>query len=321
MSEESGQELLSQDEQNAFRELLQSSSPQPEVTSIQLGTPEFHLKAAHGQIDELGEAFCDAFSLFTLRQSGSTYFAEKQPIELVVTSALFKEKQLGQLTCVIEGGEAGCVGFLGLGPRLVRYLLDNALGVAPVAATEDAEDAAEAEEPEPPPLSNMDRRVLTPLVGELLKEIAALWSHREEALQLAQLVDSNKLVEFADLTRPSMKLSWKLELPSGPCQLVFVLDAQALQLLPAPRSGITPAQLRSQLLGNLLDTEVPLRVVLGRHGSTVTEVMSLDVGDVVRLDSYPEKPIEAFIEDQCIARGKPMAHHGNLALEVTELAL
>jgi flagellar motor switch protein FliM len=59
--------------------------------------------------------------------------------------------------------------------------------------------------------------------------------------------------------------------------------------------------------------------VLGEHRSTVRELLALRSGDILRLESTPEEPLELRIGDQIVVRGMPVVHRGNLALQVSEL--
>jgi flagellar motor switch protein FliM len=78
-------------------------------------------------------------------------------------------------------------------------------------------------------------------------------------------------------------------------------------------SSIDRARMASAIYG----TEVDAVAILGHHHSTVRELLSLRAGDVLRLESTPEEPLDVRVGDKPVFQGMPVVRRGNLALQIT----
>jgi flagellar motor switch protein FliM len=91
---------------------------------------------------------------------------------------------------------------------------------------------------------------------------------------------------------------------------------QVVQTVKSEPSAIDRARMTSALFG----TDVELVAVLGELHSTVRELLALRAGDVLRLESTPEEPLDARVGDTIVFHGMPAVRRGNLALQVTALS-
>lgn len=88
----------------------------------------------------------------------------------------------------------------------------------------------------------------------------------------------------------------------------------------------TPNHLKAEMVNveqmkrSLAGVEVQLSVILGRAEMSLERLLTLEVGDVVRLDSDPDKPLAVCVEDVPKLSGHPTLLHGNIAIEIAEHA-
>ena len=73
------------------------------------------------------------------------------------------------------------------------------------------------------------------------------------------------------------------------------------------------------MVARLSFAELELVAVLGKSQSTVRNVLSMVVGDVLRLDEAPTSPLQIFVEGQKKMIGVPVVSHGNIAVEITQV--
>ena len=66
-------------------------------------------------------------------------------------------------------------------------------------------------------------------------------------------------------------------------------------------------------------TDLHAVAILGQVKSTVRALLSLQRGDVIRLENHPQEPIELRTGDKVLLRGVPLVRHGNLALQVSDI--
>ena len=62
-----------------------------------------------------------------------------------------------------------------------------------------------------------------------------------------------------------------------------------------------------------------LVVVLGHAPTSIRHVLSLNVGDVLRLEEAPTAALQVYVEGQKKMLGTPVVSHGNIAVEVIEV--
>lgn len=107
----------------------------------------------------------------------------------------------------------------------------------------------------------------------------------------------------------------------GTIQLIFPAASLApfsniLGRTKATMPAAADAAPSETMRANLALVEVELKAILGTAQMTVGRLLTLQVGDVVRLGTDPEEPILVRVEDEPILRGFPTARGGNVAVEI-----
>jgi flagellar motor switch protein FliN/FliY len=72
-------------------------------------------------------------------------------------------------------------------------------------------------------------------------------------------------------------------------------------------------------LGLLLDVPVPMTVVLGRTVMRIQEVLGLQPGSIVTLNSSDGEPVDLLIKDKLIAQGEVVVIEGNYGIKITKI--
>ena len=75
----------------------------------------------------------------------------------------------------------------------------------------------------------------------------------------------------------------------------------------------------SPLRAVLSDVDVQVRVELGSSKLNVKDVLKLNSGSVVALDSLVGDPVNVFVNDRLVARGEVLVVHDNFAIRITEV--
>ena len=84
---------------------------------------------------------------------------------------------------------------------------------------------------------------------------------------------------------------------------------------PAPAAPVRP----EMGLDFLSDVDVQVRVELGSSKLNVKDVLKLNSGSVVALDSLVGDPVNVFVNDRLVARGEVLVVHDNFAIRITEV--
>jgi flagellar motor switch protein FliM len=90
----------------------------------------------------------------------------------------------------------------------------------------------------------------------------------------------------------------------------------AQQWLVTAKANPDP-ETRSHLAGEILETPLEVRVVLGRGAVKVRELLSLAEGATLALDSGPETPVTVEVGRLARFKGKPGVSRHHLAVEIT----
>ncbi|MGB0680653.1 MAG: flagellar motor switch protein FliN [Polyangiales bacterium] len=103
-------------------------------------------------------------------------------------------------------------------------------------------------------------------------------------------------------------------------------DAGAPQAVPDGGSrpqaarGAAPAQHTNPAsLDRVLGIPVTVQVELGRTRRTVREVLDLEPGSVVELDSDPGKPLSVYVNHTLVAQGEAVVVGGRYGVRITEI--
>jgi len=100
-----------------------------------------------------------------------------------------------------------------------------------------------------------------------------------------------------------------------------VISQLSVQLFKSSLRGQTHRNEKERIQKHLSLTPVEVRTVLGHSHITVAELLSLEVGDVLRLDSTIEDDIKVLVEDKIKFYGRPGVVGDRLAVRITRSAL
>lgn len=303
--------VLSEAETSALLDAMHESEVGgPPVEPIDLSSPERRVRGKLLAADKAGETLAVELGKAMLRHTEALSRVEISPAELVPFGMLVGSLLPTWSIARMETEDGGLV--LAIADDvLTSFILDRRLG-APLSSFEDqGEDRLSRAE-----LSPVDRRVLTPVFRDVADAMGNELCMREvlpNAHALPPTPEHEPLLVIGFTVQPGT---------SQPGRLKLVLDSAASRkLLPEcetePR---LPSSIESYALRmGVIDTEIELVALLGETESTVSELLSLSVGDVVRLDASPASPVQVFAGDQIALQGKPCVHHGNLAVRVNQI--
>ena len=74
--------------------------------------------------------------------------------------------------------------------------------------------------------------------------------------------------------------------------------------VPSPADEKTSAATEARPLGFLMDVRLQVSVELGRRRYRISELLSLDQGEILELDKVAGEPLDIRVNDHLIARGE-----------------
>jgi len=320
MSENGYEPLLSTDETDALLQAMRAGAAAggSSAKDVELGSTDQRLRLCLGKADEVARDWAAEVRKTLRRMLGVSAMVRESTTDIVPYSVSQQSVAPGAAVCVLRTGD-GATCFMVVGAGLTSFVLNRRLGGGaaqqPGSATQN-EVARDF-------LSALDRRIIRPFCDEVLTAFSTLWGKHELSISvtevLARPVDMPRLGQFEPMLR--MPLTVHLNAESSE-ELSILLSGNAIRP-PKPEEKneepVVASGDKSRMVARLSFAELELVAVLGKSMSTVRKVLSLSVGDVLRLDEAPSSPLQIFVEGQKKMIGAPVVSHGNIAVEITEL--
>lgn len=312
------QPLLSGEETDALLDAMRASEGQqaPSVDAIDLTTPDRGLRDALSYADRAADKFGHVASKVFLRSFGVSTSFEPEPTEITPFDVFRSAAPVGAAVAIIRSGSGGLATMM-VGAGLVRAVLERRLG-APIRL--DADDDAPAEGDA---LSTVDRRILRPFLEGVVGAFARAWCRPGASISLAWVVGRPDEYPPINRAEPVLRLGWRIAPGTSPSDRLhvaipstFLFDTGPEGEEPPPEASLTD---RKKVIRRIRDAEVEVAAVMGTAKSTIRQVLSLKVGDVVRLGTVAGGPIALDVGGQSFGTGQPLIHHGNLAVEVATI--
>lgn len=314
MSSEAFEPVLSSDETEALLSAMRGGAAQGGSTKeVELGSPDHRLRQSLGRADVIARELAAEVRKILRRLLTASAMVREGSADVVPFNVVSSAVGPGYALGVLRGTD-GSQAFIVAGANLVSHVITRRLGGAVASA-------AEVGEAQRPVLSAVDRRIIKPFLNEVL-ELLNPRLGRSLALELvgSRAVDLPAVPQF----EPLVRIPLTVQLPGGASdELSILLTAGSLPIVEASdktaQTALPSLAERTRLAARLSSAEIEITAQLGQTKTSVRRVLSLQVGDVLRLDEAPDQPIELRVEGTTKMLGSPVVRHGNIAIEITEV--
>ena len=217
---------------------------------------------------------------------------------------------------------------LGGGHALAAVLLEGDLAQALLAGAlgdRKARPEAPREGSERADLTNIERLVLRNLLGLMAEAMAVAWADviafRPEVLRFES---DSRMAAIAPPSDVAILCPFEINgTLTGRLQLVLPYAAvePAKKLLSSPPrlgsgGGDGDARFSAALARELEEVKVNVRVEIGRRKVNLSELLALEVGHVLTLNTSENMPLPIFVEGRLKATGTPRVMNGSLAVTI-----
>jgi flagellar motor switch protein FliM len=316
MSDNAYEPLLSTDETEALLQAMRSSGgADNSAKEVELGSPDQRLRKTLGKADDVARVWAAEVRKILRRMLGVSASVRESNADVVPYSVVAQSLAPGSAICALKSQDgANC--FMVLGTGLTNFVINRRLGGAAVKQEGAVDDVRNF-------LSAVDRRIVRPFCEEVLASFCATWGVADLTLAIAEVlarpIDMPRLGQFEPMLRISLQVSFGVDENQ---ELSLVLSGDAIRSQPQAEASlpdpVRPAD-RNRMVARLALAELELVAVLGQTASTVRKVLSLNVGDVIRLEEAPSAPLQVYVEGKKKMLGSPVVSHGNVAVEITQM--
>jgi flagellar motor switch protein FliM len=315
MSENAYEPLLSTDETEALLQAMRSGAGGgSSAKEVELGSADQRMRKSLAKADDAASGWAAEVRKLLRRSLGVSASVRESSADVVPYSVIAQAVAPGSAVCVLSTlDSATCL--LILGPGLANFILTRRMGGASAQQSGTGHDVRDF-------LSALDRRIVRPFCDEVALAFSAAWGNNEMSLEITEVlsrpVDMPRLGQFEPMLRVPVAVNFGGDASE---ELSLVLTSNAIR---APKPEIKAAEAvtsadKTRMVARLSFAELELVAVLGHATSTVRKVLSLSVGDVLRLDEAPTTPLQIHVEGQRKMIGVPVVSHGNLAVEITQV--
>jgi flagellar motor switch protein FliM len=252
--------------------------------------------------------------------------AGRMRLELRVTAQPATLLKFSDLSTILGGPGAMLVLSLGAGYGMGVLVLEGGLAQALLAgALGDRKSKQGSKQPEeitPPELTTLERIVVKHQLGLFTEAMAVGWS---EVLpfkpEVVRFETDPRMMMIANPSDVVILCSFEITGPiDGRLHLGIPYSAveSAKKMLTSPPrlGGQRDGRFTAQLASELHAVKVELRVEMGRHTMRLSQLLSLQIGDVLTLNTSETAPLPVHVQGRPKMTGAPRVVGGGMAIEI-----
>ncbi len=178
-------------------------------------------------------------------------------------------------------------------------------------------------------LTDIERTVMERIVNGILEHFAEAWENIIQVDPKLEMMESNP--QFAQIVSPTeMVVMVTLEMKVGDKQGMMTICIPYIVIEPIVNklnahfwySGLgkkSTAEHLEVLRKNIEKAKIPMSVILGHAELTVAELLDLQIGDVVQLDSSVNKPLSVVVGSKTKFMGRPGLVGSRMGMQITSV--
>ncbi|GAB4337287.1 MAG: flagellar motor switch protein FliM [Calditrichia bacterium] len=176
-------------------------------------------------------------------------------------------------------------------------------------------------------ITTIEQRMIKPLMEKALQNLASAWKPIEELeFSLTGFESNPDFVQIAPASEIVIVVSFEIKIgedsflmnlcyPSFALEEVIArLNVQYFSNVQSPKDK---EKVKSVFSEHLNRTELEVRAILGKSEITVKDLLELQKGDVLVLDTPVDGELPVFVKGRHKLYGKPGVSDGNIAVKVT----
>jgi flagellar motor switch protein FliM len=130
--------------------------------------------------------------------------------------------------------------------------------------------------------------------------------------------DDNVVIVAMSITVNETQGRMNICIPAATLEMIFKMRA-AMSKKNARKENVEMEQQRKRnIMGNIYDTDLEMRGVLGSVMIPARDVVFLEIGDVIKLDKMEDSMVELTVEESVWFKGDVGVHNRKLAIEIKE---
>jgi len=206
---------------------------------------------------------------------------------------------------------------LELTPELVLVIVERLLGGSGVKLKSSRS------------ITLIEQRMMKPLITQALNNLSTAWSPIQKLnFKLSGFENNPDFVQIAPASEIVIVVSFEIKIGEDVflmnlCYPSFALEEVIaklnIQYYTTIQTNKNRGQTKKIITRHLKRTQLDVRALLGYTEITVRDLLGLEKGDVLVLDTLIDADLPIFVSDRLKFLGRPGIVDGNLALKITKL--
>jgi flagellar motor switch protein FliM len=130
--------------------------------------------------------------------------------------------------------------------------------------------------------------------------------------------DDNVVIVTMSITVNETQGRMNICIPASTLDVIFKMRAAQNKRNAKKENVEVETQRRRNIMGNIYDTDLEMRGILGTVMIPAREVIHLEIGDVIRLDKTEDSMVELTVEESVWFKGEMGVHNKKLAIAIRE---
>jgi flagellar motor switch protein FliM len=130
--------------------------------------------------------------------------------------------------------------------------------------------------------------------------------------------DDNVVIVALSITVNETQGRMNICIPASTLEMIFKMRAAQSKKNSRRENVEMESQRKRNIMGNIYDTDLEMRGVLGSVLIPARDVIHLEIGDVIKLDKMEDSMVELTVEESVWFRGEMGVHNRKLAIAIKE---
>ena len=303
--------LFSAEEIEALRaDLIQPKAREAEP--VDLASGDHALRKVIPIVERRLELLSGAIELALARALRENFNSKADPPDVVGPRTAMGTMREMSIVCEIHADEIGLIGFIGMETVLSFLLIERAFGSAIVDGPSAMQNWTT---PQRSRLTSVERNTHLPTLNSLIAELDTRVFENEGGKLSLEQVPAGLPPELPPQVESTILWKIYLDIGGNPSGLALLLLPNLVEILIRNDSADLSV-LPLWMSAHLGQTNVTLRAVLGNINLAVEELVSLEPGDILRLDASQEDLVPVQVEGKTKLMGSPIQQNGAFGVEI-----
>jgi len=299
-----------------------SNREQKEVVPYEFRRPSRVSKNQIRTIQTIHQSFAEMLGYHLTSRLQTPVTIQVENIEQLFYSEYILSIEKPSVIFILSAGEGKGDIIFELGIELGFVLIERLLGGSGVSAFDGKKKMTRA-------LTQIEQSLIRGIIERSCTELEKAWSVVDTyKFKISKYESDPDIVQIAPASEIVLVISFIVSLADksfrmSMCYPVFVIEDSLSKMTLQKFMGVkrqTPEEYSKYIAERIKTTKVPVSVELGQAEISIEEILNLNVGDVILLNTGVDSEVKIFIAGKLKLYGKPGVFNGKKAVKVTRIS-